>query len=145
MFSVGGYFRKLAQKQGTALESAKEQRDGITQRVDAKTERLLKGTEPVIVEGWLAGIRAQGISDVLKVLLTSSLKTKVARFSEREGVTPMVAKEKILSRAKNWRKEIWKIYKLRNVFNKKYYDLIIDTDKLDEKKVLEKVLRTLKK
>jgi predicted cytidylate kinase len=144
LFSTGAYFRQIAKKNKLSLEKAEEQNDQLTKQVDNKVKELLQKKEHILVEGWMAGIMAGGLNDVLKVLLIASNSERVKRFSNREKVSLQIAKRLLKQREDSWLKQIEKIYKRRDIFKKQHYDLVINTTNTSPTKVFQLVVQKLK-
>lgn len=110
-------------KQGAAARSDKHE-----QEVDAMTKKMLQKENDLIYEAWLSGFMAQKIKGVLKILLICSEDSiRIDRVVNRENIT--------VEEAKHWMKQRedenvakWKkLYGDYDFWNKKYYDLVIDT------------------
>jgi len=142
-FSTGQFFRDYAKAHALDIEAAQEQNEEITKKIDYQVRDLLRQKNEIIVEGWLAGLMAEGTPGVLRVLLTCQTSERAQRFSEREGVSLKEATSRIQERDSSWLFEIEKIYQRRDVFSPQHYDLVIDTTNLTPSQILKQVLQKL--
>ena len=143
-FSTGQFFRDYAKTHALSIETAEEQNDTLTKKIDYQVQELLKTKKQIVVEGWMAGIMANSFPGILKVLLVCKDNVRSRRFAEREKVSLKEAKDRVRDRDTSWLKEIEKIYERSDIFDPKNYDLIIDTSSLSPNEILEKVLKELK-
>ena len=143
-FSTGKFFRDYAKKHKLDLDSAQEQSEIITKKIDNKVHKLLLTKNNIIVDSWMAGIMAQDIKTVLKVLLICNDKTRYERFSFREKTTINEAKTRIKNRESNLFSILSKIYKRKDFTNKKNFDLIVDTTTKTSDKILRLVLNKIR-
>ncbi len=146
VFLTGQLFRDYVKKENLNLELAEEQNEKITKLIDNKVKELLNSPGNLIVDGWLSGIMAKNLKDVLKILLICKDKIRYKRFAKREKVSFEEAKKRVKKRQKNWFKKIKKIHKISEskLNNQKNYDLIIDTSYITPKAILKKVISFLK-
>ncbi|MFS8160001.1 MAG: cytidylate kinase family protein, partial [Candidatus Roizmanbacteria bacterium] len=84
------------------------------------------------------------IPSVLKVLLTASQTVHAQRIGTREGISPEQADQETQVRQEKNIKEWKRIYGAIDFYDRKYYDLVIDTSDLSEEEIVEKVLDKLK-
>jgi predicted cytidylate kinase len=142
-YSAGHFFRKYSKEHGLVLASADEQNEDITKRVDfGMHEKLLKDKH-IILEGWMSGIMAQGISDVLRILLVCNDRVRIKRFKEREKITEEEASKNIFARETNVFQKLSEIYYRKDFTNPVNYDLVIDTNDISKEEILKKVLDQL--
>lgn len=98
------------------------------QNLDNRTRKLLTEEGHYVIEAWLAGFVARDLKDTLKVLLVcSDTSLKVDRVVNRDKIAIEQAKKFIKQREEENFKTWQRIYGKYNFFDKKYYDLIIDT------------------
>lgn len=142
-FSSSQFFRDLARNQNLSLNKAEEQDEKLTREIDSRIAELLKTNEFLIVEGWMAGIMADKISKVLRVLLICADKVRIKRFSVRENISIKKAGVKLMEREKNWLNKIKKIYGRDDIFDPKYYNCVIDTTNLKSEEILQKIINLL--
>jgi predicted cytidylate kinase len=126
-FSSGSYFREYAQKHSLLLNNAEEQTDKLTHEVDDKVKEMLHKPGNLLLDAWLGGILAEGTTDVLKVLLIADDTVRFKRFAEREKVSVEEAKKEVYQRDSSWFDRVKKIHNRSDFFEKKNYNLVIDT------------------
>ncbi len=146
VFMTGQLFRDYVKKENLNLELGEEQNEKITKLVDYKVKNMLHTPGNLIVDGWLSGIMANKLKDVLKILLICKDEIRYKRFAKREKVPFEEAKKRVEERQNNWFKRIKKIHKIseNKLKNPKNYDLIIDTSYITPQAVLKKVITFLK-
>lgn len=142
-FSASQYFRDYARTHGIVLETAGEQIPKITKEADLGMQRLLEQESHVIVEGWMAGIMADEIPGVLRIMLTATDEERAKRFAKRENVSVDEAKKRISEREESWFTRLKNIYHRNDFFDPKFYNLIIDTSAQTQAQVAEVVLTKL--
>lgn len=128
LWNGGEIYRQYAQKNGIPLENTSQSQDEYHLELDKYIKEQLKNEKQLIVESWLSGFDAQGITGVFKILVTCSDDSlRIDRLVNREKITIEDAKRHLRTReAENLDK--WeKLYKTRDIWNPKLYDLIIDT------------------
>ena len=86
---------------------------------------------------------ANKLPDVLTVLLICDDDIRAVRFSERERISLDEAKKRVKERLENWVSKLKKIYNRDDFFDKKNYNLVIDTSHISSNRVLKIVLDTL--
>lgn len=142
-FSTSTYFREYVKKNGMNLETAEEQNEIITKKIDYKVKNMLQEKGNLIVEGWMAGIMADNLPDVLRILLISDDTVRIQRFCIREDADAHTALELITDRERHLFSKLSEIYKRDDFVDPKNYNLVIDTTDLDTREVFEKVKREL--
>lgn len=143
VIQTGKYFREYVAKKHMTLEDAAEQNDKLTKQIDYMVRDKLHEKGHLIVDGWMSGIMANKIPDVLRVLLVCEDDVRTKRFSEREKVPLNEARKRVEERLANWVHKLKKIYKRDDFFDEKNYNLVIDTSHITAKQVLKIVLDTL--
>ena len=139
-FSASHFFRDYARTHGTSLQKGEEQNESLTKVIDLGMTELLKNSEHIILEGWMAGIMADELSGVLRVFLTCDDRERVKRFAEREHVNLDQAQTQIKERETNVYKKLRDIYKRNDFLDPKNYNLVIDTTDKSPEEVLKIVL-----
>lgn len=143
IFKTGQLFRDYVKKNNLNLEQVEEQNEKLTKEIDYKVRDLLNKKGNLIVDGWMSGIMANNLLDVLKVLLTCQDNIRYRRFAEREKIDFSEAKKRVEERQINWLQKLEKIYKRNDFIDPNNYDLIIDTSLISSQDVLKKVLDLL--
>lgn len=110
-------------KHGALMRSDKHE-----QEMDAMTKHMLSSEKGLIYEAWLAGFMAKGIPKVLKVLLYCSEDAiRIDRVVNRENISIDEAKQWIKQRETENIQKWKKLYGDYDFWDKKYYDIAIDT------------------
>ena len=145
VFLTGKYFRDYVDKKNLNLEKVDEQNKKLTKEVDFEVRDLLNKKGYLIVDGWMSGLMAKNLSDVLKVLLICDDYIRYQRFASREKINFDEAKRKVEERQNNWFKKIEKIHEIKSgeFIDPKNYNLIIDTTNISSDEVVKKVLEYL--
>jgi cytidylate kinase len=118
---------------------------------DASLKKILKEGKNLVVETKLAAFNALGVDGVYKILVvcnddkgTDQTQIRIDRLANRKKISIKEAKKEILEREKNDLKKWQKLYasgdKSWVYWDKKYYDLIINTYSHDQKASLKIVL-----
>ena len=149
--NAGDFFRDYCKKHGLKLEDTEARSDKVRRKVDYKGRETLIRDKNIVYEAKLGGFFAQGIENVLKVLLVCDDSLRIDRYCNREGVTVSEAKRSIWKRESQNHKVWSKTYRLEwdkwigdrqiNFYSPENYDLVIDTFKNSKEETLEKVLR----
>ncbi len=119
---------------------------------DASLKKLLREKEHVVLETKLAGFNAQGIEGVYKILVIcededgqDQPQIRIDRLINRETQSVEQAKEEILVREKSDLEKWQKLYVQGDpawtYWDKKYYDLIVNTYSHNKEETLNIVLR----
>lgn len=145
-FMTGQLFRDYVKKHKLDLEGAEEQNEKLTKEVDSKVKEMLHGKGSLIVDGWMSGLSANHLPDVLKILLVCKDDIRYKRFAKREKINYKDAKVRVEDRQKSWFDKIEKIHKIKRkeFTNEKNYTLVIDTSYITPQAVVKKVLEMLK-
>lgn len=135
--------------------------DDFDRQVDYAVREKLTIEKNYIFEAWLSGFLAQGVPDVLKVLVTcSDNAVRIDRIVNRDGIGVDEAKVHILSRetknrqkwnimyAHEWQEWVVKPGTLPaeaqiDFWHPKLYDLVIDTYRYSREEALDLVLHEL--
>lgn len=142
IFRTGQLFRDYAKKKQFNLDLVKEQNDELTKKIDYQVRDMINSSGNLIVDGWMSGIMADGLPNVLKILLICEDEIRYQRFAYREKISLEEAKKRVEERQNNWFQKIEKIYKIdpKKLIDKNNYDLIIDTSNITPQEVLKKIL-----
>ncbi|MFA5770419.1 MAG: cytidylate kinase family protein [Patescibacteria group bacterium] len=144
IFMTGKLFRDYVAKNKFDLEQVEEQNEGLTKKIDYQVRDLIYAPGNLIVDGWMSGIMAADLPNVLKVLLICNDEIRYQRFADREKINIDEAKKRVDERQSNWLKKLEKIYNRNDFIDPKNYDLIIDTSNISSQDVLKKVLQKIK-
>ncbi|MBI2029472.1 cytidylate kinase family protein [Candidatus Gottesmanbacteria bacterium] len=142
-FSASQFFRDYSRTHNLSLEKAEEQSNILTRKIDTRMADMLKSSGNIIVEGWMAGIMADELGGVLRILLTCSDQERIHRFANREQLSLKEAEVRVKQRENNLFKVLNKIYKRLDFLDRKNYNLIIDTTSLSKEETVATVLQKL--
>ncbi len=159
-FSGGDFMREHAIKEGlfdkdnSLHHEATVYGDDFDREVDHGMRKTLQTKRGKVLDSWLSGFVAQGVKGVLKILVyCDSDAVRVDRIVNRDGVDIKTAKEHIFDRElKNiakWKKMYKKEWKewvgggKIDFYNRRLYDLCIDTYSLSREETLKKALKFL--
>lgn len=103
-----------------------------------KQKEILQNEKHVVLETKLSGFVAQGVDDVFKILVicedahgADQPQIRIDRLINREGLTADQAKEEVLVREQNDIEKWRRLYSNSDpnwvYWDKKYYDLVINT------------------
>lgn len=167
-FSGGEFMRAYATEKGlfdsakTVHHDATVYGDDFDLQVDMGMREKLESEENWILEAWLSGFFAQGVPNVLKVLVTcSDDAVRIDRLVNRDNVTVEVAKKNIHDRyttnlqkwsrmyAKQWNEWIVSVGKAKtddpiDFWRPDLYDLVIDTYSTPKADSLKMVLERIR-
>lgn len=140
--STGDFFRAYTKERVMPVSTLVS--DEFDRNLEEEVYKILKNEKMWVIEGWLAGFVSRDLKNTLKVLLIcNSESIRIDRIVNRDGVTVNNAKKLIKKRETDnfdkWRR----IYGNYNFFDKKYYDLVIDTFSTGPRETVEKVLEKL--
>ncbi|MEM2933935.1 MAG: AAA family ATPase [Methanocellales archaeon] len=141
--SAGDLFRKMASEKGLSLaEFSKlaESDHEIDKLVDSKQLELALSHENAVIEGRLAAYK---IPADLKILLLASIETRAARIAKREQKPFMQVLKETKERERSEQKRYKQIYGI-DLNDLSAYDLIINTERFDQAKVVEIVLASIR-
>lgn len=142
-FSASHFFRDYARMHHVSLQKGEEQEDSLVKVIDYGMKELLKKEDHVIIEGWMAGVMADEIPKVLRILLKCNEDERIKRFIKRDGGTVEEARRKIKEREANVYMRLKQIYHREDILKPKNYNMVIDTSKKSQTEVLRSVLAKL--
>lgn len=142
-FSTGAYFREYAKTHAVSLNNAEEQTEVLTHKIDGMVKDMIKKPGNLLLDSWLAGIMAEGQSDVLKILLVADDDVRFKRFAQREHISEVEAKREVLLRDSSWFEKVRKIHARSDFFDEKNYTLVIDTSRVSIEYVVSQIMNAL--
>lgn len=122
---------------------------------DEQLKKILREDKYIILETKLAGFNAQGVEGIYKILLVCENKyeqdqpeIRIDRLMNRENVSAEEAKTEVIDREKNDLAK-WRALYANNdptwvYFDKKYYDLVINTFNHNKEEVLSIALEAVR-
>jgi len=148
------FWEAVRAKMGVSPKDTNLRPDEEDKLFDEHLTNMLKEEKHIVLETKLAGFNAQGIADVFKILLicedlqgNDQTQIRIDRLVNREQLTIDEAKAEVLEREKHdiekWRRmyaggdENWVYY------DKKYYDVVINTFTHNQDETLAAALAAL--
>lgn len=121
---------------------------------DAELKRILTEESHIVLETKLAGFNAQGIKNIFKILMVCEdgegndrPEIRIDRLVNREKVSIEKAKQEVLQRGKNdiekWRRLYAKSDPNWIYWDRKYYDLVINTYSHNQEETLQIALEAI--
>lgn len=168
-YSGGEFMRQYAVEKGLfdnkkkIHHDASAYSDDFDRQIDMGMRQKLINEEKWVMESWLSGFLAQGVSGVLKVLMVcSDQSVRVDRIVNRDGITVEEAKKHITDRYNTnlakWQKmyeQEWHQWVVEtgkvpatdpiDFWRKDLYDIVIDTYSTNQQQGLEIVLNAIQK
>lgn len=147
----GKIFRKLTHEMGEHIKNTHKRPDSFDIAYEEKIKKMLQEEEGRIIQSHLAGFDAQGINGVYKILVVckdeegkDKTSVRVDRLMNRDSMSVKEAKEEVLEREEQNLIKFRRLYAKNDpnwvYWDKKYYDLIINTFSLNQKEALETAL-----
>jgi CMP/dCMP kinase len=132
------FWEKVRSKLSLDPKDTDKRPDGEDQQFDQELKRILKEENHLIIETKLAGFNAKGIDGVFKILVLCEdengedhMDIRIDRLINREGKPVQQAKEEVIEREKNdiekWRRMYANEDQNWVYWDKKYYDLVVNT------------------
>lgn len=141
--STGEFFRRWHKEKGIPVRESDRVPEQLDKEIDMGYQEKMKNEEGVVFESHLAGWLAKDLQETFKVLCTADLQTRVNRVAARDGASPEEALKDIDQRAEAHREKFERLYGVKDRFNPAYFDLVVDTGKLNPQEALDKVLNKL--
>jgi len=129
--------------------------DSEDQNFDGQLKKMLAADKNLILETKLAAFNAQGITGVFKILVicededgNDKIDIRIDRLLNREDTTVEQAKEEVVERENNdlekWRKLYANGDSEWHYWDRKYYDLVVNTYSHNQEESISFVLNSLK-
>ena len=118
--------------------------DDVDLQIDvAMRKKISNSAVHMAIESWIAGWNARGIPHVLKVLLMCDDALRIDRIVNRDNISVEEAKNHIRMREESNLAKWKRMYKTKDFWNPKHYDLIINTYSHGPQETLNLVLQAL--
>src|SRR3972149_11138494 len=144
LWNGGEIYRKYSKDADIPLERTDLSADDYHLKLDNYIKEKLKTEKNLIMESWLSGFNAQGIAGIFKIFVICSVDSvRVDRLVNRENITIDEAKEHLKRREEENFKKWQRLYKADNFWNRRFYDLVIDTYTNGPTQTLEIALKAL--
>lgn len=141
--SAGEFVRNWYKENNLPLEMSDHIPEEMDRRIEAEFREKMESDEGAVFESHLGGYQARGITHTLKVLVDADFETKLKRFKKRDGVDLKTARKQMNEREDSLQKKFQKLYGVKNRFDPKYFDLIVDTTTKTPEEVMEVVLKKM--
>ena len=150
----GELFKKIHKELGTSENEVASRPDKFDFDYEEKIKKMLKEGKHQIIQSHLSGFDAQNIPGVFKILVVcedegeDKTDIRIDRLVNRKGISIEEAKEEVKLREegmlKKWRRLYAKGDENWVYWDKKYYDLIVNTFDHNAEESLEITLEALK-
>lgn len=152
----GELFRKFTAKKGLDIVYSSTRPDQFDLEYEEKVKKLIKEESGYIIQSHLAAFDAQGVDGIFKILVVcedidgvDKVEIRIDRLVNRDGKKVEDAKLEVLERERE-NLEKWRRLYANNdqdwvYWDKKYYDLIINTYSLNPEDSIKTVLSALHK
>lgn len=152
----GKIFRQLAKELGISIVEKNRVPDDIDLEFEEKVKQMLINEKHHVIQSHLAGFVAQGISGVYKILLVCEDEKgedkpliRIDRLMNRDLLSVEEAKHDVHQREAEHLEKFRRLYVQDDetwvYWDKKYYDLVVNTYYLNQKQALDFVLKHLVK
>ena len=150
----GKIFRETMRSLGKSIIDSSQRPDKFDLEYEEMIKKLLRKEKRHIVQSHLAGFDAQGIEGVFKILVVcrdekedDKADIRIDRLMNRDGVSLEQAKFEILEREKQNLDKFRRLYANSDpnwvYWDKKYYDLIVNTYSYNQEEALRLVLNKI--
>lgn len=151
----GELFEKIHKDMGLSEEDVEKRPDNFDLEYEEKIKRMLREKSHQIVQSHLAGFDAQGIDGVFKILLVCEDETgfdkqdiRIDRIVNRRGISVGEAKHEVSERERQHLKKFRRLYAKGDenwvYWDKKYYDLVINTYSHNQDETLKIALEAVR-
>lgn len=148
----GELFRRFAKEKALNIINTNTRPDQIDTEYEEKIKKILTEKSHQIIQSHLAGFDAQGIKGVYKILVICEDETgedkvdiRIDRLVNRDGNKVEDAKNEILERERQNLEKWRRLYAGNDpdwvYWDKKYYDLVVNTYSLNAEESVQTVLK----
>ena len=150
----GALFREFTAEKGLDIVYSSTRPDQFDLEYEAKIKKIIKQESNYVVQSHLAAFDAQGIEGIFKILVVcedaegmDKVEIRIDRLVNRDGKKVEDAKVEILERERQ-NLEKWRRLYANNdqnwiYWDKKYYDLIVNTYSLNTEESTKAVLDSI--
>ncbi|OIP97123.1 hypothetical protein AUK40_03945 [Candidatus Wirthbacteria bacterium CG2_30_54_11] len=114
----------------------------ISREIDERVRLLLTTSDHIVIDARVYGHIDEPLPGTLKVLLTADEAVRVARAAFREGTSSEVQRKRLIRKEDSWIEKMHRMYPF-DFFDRRYYDLVVDTTRLTPSQVMDKVFVAL--
>jgi len=155
MMDGGKLLRKINEELGLSLNDQNARPDSFDLQYEERVKKLLREEKHHIIQSHLAGFDAQAIKGVFKILLlcednegNDKTEIRVDRVVNRDHVSVEEAKYEVKEREKQHLEKFRRLYqpndKVWVYWDRKYYDLVINTYSHTQEETLAIALKTIR-
>ncbi|MBP9719233.1 MAG: hypothetical protein KBD46_02095 [Candidatus Levybacteria bacterium] len=148
------FWEAIRRKTGLEAKDTHLRADEEDALFDAELKRMLSEEKHIVLESKLAGFNAQNMGNIFKILVIcendhgeDQPQIRIDRLINREGVASEDARAEVLEREKNDLDKWRKLYAHGDAnwvyFDRKYYDLVINTYSHNQDESLKIALEAL--
>jgi len=156
MLDGGKIMRKVQSDIGAGVEETSKRPDHFDLEYEEKIKNILSLESHHIIQSHLAGYDAQGIDGVFKILVITEdengedkMDIRIDRLVNRDGTSIEQAKYEIKERDKQNLEKFRRLYANNDpnwvYWDKKYYDLVVNTYKLNQEDAFKAAISEIKK
>lgn len=156
MLDGGKIMRKVQSDIGAGVEETSKRPDHFDLEYEEKIKNILSLDSHHIIQSHLAGYDAQGIDGVFKILVITEdengedkMDIRIDRLVNRDGTSIEQAKYEIKERDKQNLEKFRRLYANNDpnwvYWDKKYYDLVVNTYKLNQEDAFKAAISEIKK
>lgn len=150
----GKLFRKINADLGMSITASNDRPDHFDLEYEEKVKKMLQNESHHIIQSHLAGFDAQEIPGIFKILVlcedhegNDKTEIRIDRLVNRDGKPVEEAKEEVLQREAEHLKKFRRLYANDDqnwvYWDRKYYDLVVNTFSHNEAESLAMVLEAL--
>lgn len=154
MLDGGKIMRKVQVDIGAGVEETSKRPDHFDLEYEERIKRILKEEKHHIIQSHLAGFDAQGIDGVFKILVITEdeegndkTDIRIDRLVNRDGCSVEQAKHEIKERDRQNLDKFRRLYANNDpdwvYWDKKYYDLVINTYDHNQEEALREVIKAV--
>jgi len=154
LIDAGKVFRQIAKEMGVDIKQTDKIPEAIDRSYEDKTVALFKNEKNNIVQSHLAGYLSRDIEDVYKILVVcddeegeDKASIRIDRLMNRDVISAEEAKSDVHNREESLINKFRKLYVQDDqnwvYWDKKYFDLIVNTFSLNQKEAVIFVLDNL--
>lgn len=151
----GKLFRKINEELGMSITNSNMRPDHFDIAYEERIKNMLNHERSYVIQSHLAGFDAQGIEGVFKILVVcedtegnDKADIRIDRLVNRDSVSIEEAKHEIVEREKQHLMKFRRLYAQNDqewfYWDKKYYDLVINTYSHNQDESLAVALEALK-
>ncbi len=155
LFEGGSLFEQYHSKLGVSETHANLRPDEIDLQFEEKIGKMLKEHSEIVIQSHLAGFDAQHIKGVYKILVVcedesgnDQLDIRIDRLVNRKNISVEEAKHEIIEREKTNLEKWRRLYANNNdqwvYWDKKYYDLVVNTYSVNKDQAVKNALEAVK-